>query len=86
LLPVVAGVAYEVIRFAGRHKDSPLAGALVWPGLLMQKITTREPEPEMIEVAIRSLQSVLESEASRDDEDAQVDAAGSVCREGSKDV
>lgn len=86
LLPVVAGVAYEVIRFAGRHKGSPLAGALVWPGLLMQKITTREPEPEMIEVAIRSLQSVLESEASRDDEGAQVDAAGSVCREGSKDV
>jgi len=85
LLPVVAGVAYEVIRFAGRHKNSSLAGALVWPGLLMQKITTREPEPEMIEVAIRSLQSVLESETSRN-ENAPVDAAGSMCREGSKDV
>ncbi len=85
LLPVVAGVAYEVIRFAGRHKDSPLAGALVWPGLLMQKITTREPEPEMIEVAIRSLQSVLESEASQK-ENVQVDAARPVCQEGSKDV
>lgn len=63
LLPLVAGIAYEVIRFAGRHKESPLSGMLVWPGLLMQKITTREPEPEMVEVAIKSLQAVLEAEA-----------------------
>ncbi len=63
LLPVVAGVAYEVIRFAGKHKDCRLSGLLVWPGLLMQKITTREPEPEMIEVAIESLQCVLEAES-----------------------
>jgi uncharacterized protein YqhQ len=63
LLPLVAGIAYEVIRFAGRHKESPLSAMLVWPGLLMQKITTREPEPEMVEVAIKSLQAVLEAEA-----------------------
>ena len=63
LLPVVAGIAYEVIRLAGRHKDSFFARLLVLPGLVMQKITTREPEPEMIEVAIKSLQSVLDQEA-----------------------
>ncbi len=65
LLPLVAGIAYEVIRFAGSHKDSALARMLVYPGLLMQKLTTREPEPDMVEVAIKSLQSVLETEESR---------------------
>lgn len=65
LLPLIAGIAYEVIRYAGAHKDSVLARALVYPGLLMQKLTTREPEPEMIEVAIQSLKSVLETEQAR---------------------
>lgn len=73
LLPLVAGIAYEVIKYAGRHKDSLLARALVFPGLLMQKITTREPEPAMIEVAIRSLQGVLDYEATREEE-AQAEA------------
>lgn len=65
LLPFVAGLAYEVIRFAGRHKNSVISSLLVWPGLLMQKLTTREPEPEMIEVAIKSLSNVLEAEKAR---------------------
>lgn len=73
LLPVVAGIAYEVIRFAGGHKDSFFTRMLVAPGLLMQRITTREPEPEMIEVAIKSLQCVLDEEASHKD-DTQVSA------------
>ena len=64
LLPLVAGIAYEVIRFAGDRKDSVLTKIFLVPGLLMQKITTREPEPDMIEVAIKSLESVLEREAS----------------------
>ena len=68
LLPFIAGIAYEVIRFAGSRKDSIITKILVAPGLLMQKITTREPEPEMIEVAIKSLQSVLDREASHTDE------------------
>ena len=68
LMPIVAGIAYEVIKFAGSRKDSILTKILVAPGLLMQKITTREPEPEMIEVAIKSLESVLESEASHSEE------------------
>lgn len=74
LLPLVAGISYEVIRFAGGHKDSLFTKMLVAPGLLMQKITTREPEPEMIEVAIKSLQGVLEEEASHKDEE-QISAA-----------
>ncbi len=66
LLPLVAGMAYEVIRLAGKYKDSFFARLLVLPGLIMQRITTREPEPEMIEVAIKSLQAVLDHEAARD--------------------
>lgn len=68
LLPVIAGIAYEVIRFAGNCKESVITKILVFPGMLVQKITTREPEPEMIEVAIRSLQCVLEQEESPKDE------------------
>jgi uncharacterized protein YqhQ len=63
LLPFVAGISYEVIRLAGNCKDSIITKLILLPGLLMQKITTREPEPEMIEVAIKSLQCVLDKEA-----------------------
>lgn len=62
LLPFVAGLSYEVIRMAGKCKDSWLTKVVLFPGLLMQKITTREPEPQMIEVAIASLKGVLDRE------------------------
>lgn len=63
LLPVVAGLGYEVIRFAGSRKDSILTKIMLTPGLLMQKITTREPDDDMLEVAIESLKGVLDKEA-----------------------
>ncbi len=73
LLPFVAGIAYEVgVKFAGNHKDSSFTKLLIFPGLLMQGITTREPEPDMIEVAIRSLESVFEKEATRKEEEIEV--------------
>jgi uncharacterized protein YqhQ len=59
LLPIVAGIAYELIKLAGAHKSSPLLGALVAPGIWLQKITTKEPTPEQVEVAIRALDSAL---------------------------
>ncbi len=59
LMPFVAGLAYEAIRYAGRHIDQPLVYALTLPGLWLQKITTREPDDSQIEVAIRALQAVL---------------------------
>jgi uncharacterized protein YqhQ len=62
LIPVVAGIAYEVIRFAGRHKDSPLMRLVLAPGLLMQRITTKEPADDMVEVAIASLKGVFDQE------------------------
>ncbi|WP_028255773.1 DUF1385 domain-containing protein [Veillonella magna] len=61
LMPVVAGIAYEVIRWAGRS-DSVVVKALIGPGLWLQYMTTREPEADQIEVAIRALEAVRPSE------------------------
>lgn len=57
LLPVVAGVAYEIIRYAGRHEGSFMRIAIA-PGLWLQKLTTSEPTDDQIEVAIRALNEV----------------------------
>lgn len=65
LLPVVAGISYEVIKIAG-HSDNKIIAALIYPGLLLQKLTTREPDDSQIEVAIASLKSVLEDEGGRE--------------------
>ncbi|MCQ1528506.1 DUF1385 domain-containing protein [Lutispora saccharofermentans] len=58
LLPVVAGISYEIIKWAGRS-DSKLVCAISAPGLWLQKITTREPDDSQIEVAITALKNVL---------------------------
>ena len=55
LIPVIAGVSYEFIRFAGKN-DSGLVGILSKPGMMLQKLTTREPDLSMIEVAIKSVE------------------------------
>jgi len=65
LLPVVAGISYEIIKIAG-HSDNKIIGALIYPGLLLQKITTKEPDDDQLEVAIASLKSVLEDEGGRE--------------------
>jgi uncharacterized protein YqhQ len=62
LLPVIAGLAYEVIRFAGKHTDSRALMTLLAPGLWLQRLTTREPTLDQIEVSIRALREVLELE------------------------
>ena len=60
LLPVVAGIAYEIIRYAGRHVgEQALVSAIVLPGMWLQKLTTRQPDDSQIEVAIAALQAVL---------------------------
>lgn len=61
LLPVVAGISYELIRFAGRTTN-PIALKLIQPGLWLQYLTTRPPEDDMVEVAIESLKAVLPEE------------------------
>lgn len=65
LLPVVAGLSYEIIKLAGKHK---LVQVLVYPGLLLQKLTTREPDDSQLEVAISALQAVLARDQARNAE------------------
>ena len=62
LLPVIAGIAYELIRFAGKHQDNRVLMTLLAPGLWLQRLTTREPSLDQIEVSIRALQEVLRRE------------------------
>lgn len=62
LMPVIAGVSYELIRFAGAHADNRLVHMAIMPGLLLQKLTTRQPDDSQIEVAIASLKAVLPPE------------------------
>lgn len=62
LIPVIAGLAYEVIRLGATHYQHRLVRALLAPGLAVQRLTTREPDDSMLEVAIAALQSVLAEE------------------------
>ncbi len=62
LLPVIAGIAYELIRFAGKHAGNRLLMTLLAPGLWLQRLTTREPTLDQLEVSIRALREVLELE------------------------
>lgn len=62
LMPVVAGISYEIIPFAGKHMDKPWVRAAILPGLALQKLTTRQPDDDQIEVAIASLKAVLPPE------------------------
>lgn len=61
LMPLVAGVAYEILKFSSRHLESPWLRWLIVPGLLLQKLTTREPDDAQLEVALAALKGVLDS-------------------------
>jgi uncharacterized protein YqhQ len=63
LLPLVAGLAYEItVKWAGNHADNPLVKVLLWPGLQLQRMTTRPPDDSMIEVAVAAVTPVIERE------------------------
>lgn len=59
LLPLVAGLSYELLQYLGRAGDGPIVSALKWPGLMMQKLTTAEPDDSMVEVALAALKASL---------------------------
>ena len=59
LLPLTAGVSYEILKLLGRAEDTPLVRALKWPGLMVQHITTAQPTDDMVEVALASLKGAL---------------------------
>jgi uncharacterized protein YqhQ len=62
LLPLIAGLAYELIRFAGKHQRNPFLMTLLAPGLWLQRLTTRQPSLDQIEVSIHALKEVLSLE------------------------
>lgn len=63
LMPVIAGISYEItVKWAGSHPENPLVKIILWPGMQMQKLTTREPDDGQIECAIAAMQKVLERE------------------------
>jgi uncharacterized protein YqhQ len=62
MLPIIAGLAYELIRFAGKHQNNRVVMTLLAPGLWLQRLTTRTPTLDQIEVSIRALEEVLEQE------------------------
>jgi uncharacterized protein YqhQ len=62
LLPLIAGIAYEVIRFAGRFGTNPIVHAVLAPGLWLQRLTTRPPSDDQLEVSIDALRHVLQQE------------------------
>ena len=61
-LPLIAGLAYEVIKWAGKRPEQPLVKVLLWPGLQLQRMTTREPDDSMVEVAVAAMKRVVERE------------------------
>jgi uncharacterized protein YqhQ len=59
LMPLVAGLSYEILKFSGRHAGSAFCRWLVAPGLFLQRLTTKEPDDSQIEVAIAALQGIV---------------------------
>ncbi len=74
LIPVIAGVAYEILKFSGAHGGERLGRILAAPGLWLQRLTTGQPDDAQVEVAVTSLLAALE-----DDAVAEVKARGPVC-------
>ena len=66
LIPVIAAVSYEIIRFSGAHQHSIIGHILAHPGLLLQRMTTRIPDDGQIEVAISAMRSALDADQGRE--------------------
>lgn len=62
VVPIIAGLAYEVIRFTARHSENPIVKLIIIPNLALQRLTTRQPDTSMVEVAIAALQRVISAE------------------------
>jgi len=62
LIPVIASISYEVIRLGGAFESNPITKVLMWPNLALQSLTTKQPDDEQVEVALRALSEVLVAE------------------------
>jgi len=59
LIPVIAAIGYEILKWGAKHRGNPVVRAIMYPGILVQLITTRQPTEDMIEVAIVSMEQAL---------------------------
>jgi len=64
-IPLIAGLSYEVIKWAGKHRAKAWVRVVMWPGLMLQNLTTREPDDSQLDVAIAALEAVLAVEDPR---------------------
>ncbi|EHN11413.1 hypothetical protein PAI11_16920 [Patulibacter medicamentivorans] len=64
-IPLIIGLSFEAIKFAGRHRGNPIVARLMWPGLQLQRLTTKPPDHDQLAVAIAALQAVLDREDPR---------------------
>ena len=64
LIPFIAAISYEIIRFSGAHISNPLTKIVTYPGLLLQRLTTRRPDDSQIEVAIQAVKTAIEADES----------------------
>ena len=62
LIPVIAAVGYELLKWGAKHRSNPIVRAIMYPGILVQMITTRQPSPDMIDVAIVSMEQALSAD------------------------
>jgi uncharacterized protein YqhQ len=65
LIPVIAAVGYEILKFGAKHRANPVVRAIMYPGILVQLITTRQPTDDMIEVAIVSMEQAIEADGEK---------------------
>lgn len=69
MIPILAGIAYEYIRWTSNHINSPIVRAIIWPNLKLQSLTTRQPDEKMLEVAITAFQEMKKAEDASVNED-----------------
>jgi uncharacterized protein YqhQ len=62
LIPVIAAISYEIIRLGGAFESNPITKVLMWPNLALQSLTTKQPDDQQVEVALRALNEVLAAE------------------------
>jgi uncharacterized protein YqhQ len=68
LLPLIAGISYEFLKWSAKHDQHPLVKLVITPGLALQRLTTREPDDDQLEVAIRSVQEALDENGGYSDD------------------
>jgi uncharacterized protein YqhQ len=72
-IPLIAGLSYEVIKWAGKNRRKRWVRGVMWPGLMLQNLTTREPDEEQLAVAIAALEKVLDEEKSNEPEESPIE-------------